>query len=342
MKDRLCLIPYKDIMLDKTYTNIVEYFLRDEPETFPFFRSSGSTFEKGSDFELLSEFVRICKEKDLCGSAVARRFSKIVKKLIGEENVFSMSPDEIWERTSEVLLEDKNKLRATITSSGLESVGASVAIDEEFDAHFACCGAVDISPVLCPFGTDTVSLDTVIKGKKLSEVKNTFYKSLSRYDSVALFFNDFSFEIPNEYSASKSYEKYMLGQPLSYKDTDILKSQLLRMIMLSASESQKEIMMFLPFAPDVRSMGEVSALLDYIDECGIRINATVYAGDAVSLCMAQSIAGKRYKNIIAATGVSGNGIGDIKKEVLTCWGITPPLLENRASLCKTAAGFIRD
>ena len=217
-----------------------------------------------------------------------------------------------------------------------------IIIDEEFDAHFACCGAVDISPVLCPFGTDTVSLDTVIKGKKLSEVKNAFDKSLSRYDSVVLFFNDFSFEIPNEYSASKSYEKYMLGQPLSYKDTDVLKSQLLRMITLSASESQKEIMMFLPLAPDVRSMGEVSALLDYIDECGIRINATVYAGDAVSLCMAQSIAGKRYKNIIAATGVSGNGIGDIKKEVLTCWGITTPLLENRASLCKTAAGFIRD
>ncbi len=340
MKDRLCLIPYRDVILDKTYTNIGEYFLRED-SVKSFLKASGSEFENGSDFELLAEFVRICKEKSLYESALSKRFANVVKKLIGEEKVFFMPPEEIWSRTSKALLEEKNKLRAAIAASGLESVGVSISPSEEFDAHFAQCGKVDISPVLCPFGTNTVSLDTVKTEKELREIGRTFDGNISRYDSIALFFNDFSFEIPNEYSASKAYEKHLLGQSLSYKEIDVLKSQLIRMAVISASESQKEIMIFLPLAPYVRSMGEVSAFIDYIDESNIKANVTFYAGDAVSLCMTQSMTGKCYKNIIAATGVSGNGNVDIQKEILTYWGVGETLSFKQASLCKTAAGFIK-
>ena len=340
MRDRLCLIPYRDIILDKTYTNIGEYFLRGDSAIFRLLRAVGVSPDDRSDFELLSLFLKACNENFLCDSSVGRYFSKVVGKLIGEENVFEISAEELWIRTSDALLEDKNKLRATIASSGLESVGSSIEPYEEFDAHFARCGAVDISPVLCPFGTDNVSLDTIAKVKELSEVKNVFNTNMSRYDSVALFFNDFSFEIPNEYSASKAYEKYILGQTLSYKDADVLKSQLLRMALVSASENKKDVMMFLPLAPDVRSMGEVSALIDYIDESNIKINLTVYAGDAVGVCMAQAIAGNKYKNITAATGVSGNGSCETEKDIVSYWGAGELALERRASLAKTVAHLI--
>ena len=341
MKDKLCLIPYGDIILDKTYTNIGEYFLRAEETTLSFLRAFGSTFEGGSDFELLSEFLKVCKEKDLCDSALAVRFSITVKKLIDAADVFSMSAEEIWTRTSDaLLLEDKNKLRAAIAASGLESVGVSMSADDEFDPHFVRCGKTDISPVFCPFGIESVSLDTIKDAKNLNQIEKKLAESISFCDSIALFFNGFSFEVPNEYSASKTCEKLALGQSLSYKESDILKAQLLRMTALAAAENQKDIMMLLPLAPDVSSMGAVNELLDYIDEIGSRIGITVYAGDAVSLCMARAIAGKKYKNIIAATGVSGNGNEVIQKDILSYWGAKEARIESFASLAKTAAGII--
>ncbi len=340
MKDRLCLIPYRDIILDKTYTNIGEYFLRSDKAVLRVLRSVGVTVDGCSDFELLSLFLKACNENSLCDSSVGKAFAKTVQMLIGAKDAFAMSAEEMWILTSDALLDDKNKLRATIASSGLESVGVSISPDEEFDAHFARCGAVDISPVLCPFGVDAVSLDTLLTAKSLSGVKELLMKNISGYDSIALFFNNFFFEIPNEYSASKAYEKYILGQPLSHKETDILKSQLLRMTVTSAAENKKELMMFLPLAPDVRSMGEVSALLDYIDESNINANVILYAGDAVSLCMAQSIVGKKHKNITAATGLSGNGSSESEKDIASYWGAGELSIERRASLAKAAAHLV--
>ena len=341
MKDRFCFISYDDIVLDKTYTNISEYFLRQNQEVDLLMRWAGSSFEKGSDFELLAEFLRICKEKSLCSSSVGKSFSDIVKKLIGEENAFALPVEELWERTSESLLDDRNKLRATVAMTGLESVGVTVDRIDEFDAHFARCGAVNISPVLCPFGVNGVSLDTFCGVKSLANLEKALTENVSLYESVALFFNNFSFEIPNEYTASKAYEKHLLGQPVSHKETDILKAQLVRMAMVAAAECEKEVMIFLPLAPDVRSMGAVSDMLEYIDESNIKINATVYAADAASLCMAMAISGKKYKNITAATGLSGNGSNASEKDILNYWGAGEITIEKRASLARTAAHLIK-
>ena len=324
-------------MFDKTYTNISEYYLRGDGAVLSLLRSVGQPFEIGSDFDLLTSFLKACREKHLCDSSCGRAFSEIVKKLIGEENAFSLHADEIWMRTSKALLEDENKLRASVASSGLESVGVCVGADDEFDAHFVRCGSVDISPVLCPFGTESVSLDTINKRKSIESI---FDNDIHTSDSIALFFEGFSFEIPNEYSAFKAYEKHMLDQTLSYKEADILKAQLIRQILLLASKNQKETMMFLPSAPDVRAMGEVAALVDYIDESNIKGNVTIYAGDAVGLCMAQSIAGKKRKNITAATGISGNGSCLPDKDIAAYFGVSG--IEKRASLSKTAAGLIKE
>ena len=341
MKDRFCFISYDDIVLDKTYTNISEYFLRQNQEVDLLMRWAGSPFESGSDFELLTEFLRICKERSLCFSSVGKSFSDTVKRLIGEENAFSLPVEELWVRTSEALLDDRNKLRAAIASTGLESIGVAVERIEEFDAHFVRCGAVGVSPIFCPFGTDSVSLDTLCSFKTLNEFNDRLTEDISKYESLALFFNHFFFEIPNEYVASKAYGKHLLGQPVSRKETDILKAQLVRTALVAAAESEKEVMVFLPLAPDVRSMGAVAEMLEYIDESDIKVNATVYAGDAVSLCMARSISGKKYKNITAATGLSGNGSNASEKDILNYWGAGEIAVEKRASLARTAAHLIK-
>ena len=328
MKDRLSLIPYKDIMIDKTYTNISEYFLRGNRQAEMLLRASGMSPQSCSDFELLLAFLDACKETAAFGI-----FSKVVKKLIGKETL-SLSAEELWTKTSEALLDEKNKLRASIASSELESVGISVSAEDEFDAHFARCGRVDISPVFCPFGMDSVSLDTLKKAKNLSDIKDAFGKSVSASDRIALFFDGFSFEEPNEYLASRAYEKHRLGQILSHKENDVLKAQLLRIVICAAAEHQKEVMMFLPYAPDVRAMGEVSALIDYIEECGINADITVFAVDAVSACMAQSIVAKKYKNITAAIGLCDNG-SDAHS-----WGLGDASLKRKASLSRTAATIL--
>ena len=157
--------------------------------------------------------------------------------------------------------------------------------------------------------------------------------------ACALFFEDFCFEKPNEYSASKAYEKYLMGQTILNKEQAVLKSQLLRMAALSAAEAGKEIMVFLPLAPSVSSMGAAAEMLDYIDESllGQKLKVSIFGGDAVSLCMAEAMSAKRYKNITAVTGICGNGsdLPDISSAVY--WGCGERVIENYASLSKTPA-----
>ena len=155
----------------------------------------------------------------------------------------------------------------------------------------------------------------------MSELETKLFKNLSASESCALFFEGFRFVEPNEYTAEKAYAKYRQEQSLSYNEVDILKSQLLRITFMTAAELCKEMMIFLPDAPDVKSMGAVAEMLEYIDKCSIKCNATIFSGDEVSLCMSRAMLGKGYKNITAATGVVGNG----------------SVCDKRASLARTPA-----
>lgn len=326
MTDSLCLIPSCEIMLDRTYTNISEYFLRNDRSVSYFLRTFGAEEKvivgECSDFELLSAFLKICRQNSVEDYSVFKSFCRVVENLVGETDIFDAT--DLWIKTSETLIKEKNKLRATIASSELESIGVPILPNEDFDVHFARCGIVEAKPVLCPFGTNSVSMDTLWKAKNLQELEIKISQKLSASDSCAVFFEGFRFIEPNEYSAEKAYAKYRQEQSLNYNETDILKSQLLRITAKAAEELGKEIMIFLPDAPDVKSMGETAELLEYIDKCGIKCNTTIFAGDKVSLCMSRAMVGKGYKNITAATGFIGNGSIDGK----------------RASLARTPARFL--
>lgn len=338
MEDRLCLIPYSEIEFDKTYTNISEYFLRKN-RSVNLFLATNEADEKivlgqCSDYELLSAFMKISAEKGTDKSAIEHTFARVVSELIGEKIT---DIDDVWIKTSEALI--NKKLRERISFSRAKKIGVPVLPNEYFDEHFVSVKGVDIEPVLCPFGTQNVSLDAFCGNYSLEDIKETIVDQMACSTSVAVFFSGFKFEKPNEYSASKSYEKYRAGQALLNKEQALLTSQLLRMTALSAAEIGKELMIFLPYAPDVVSMGAAAEFLDYIEDSlsNKKLKASVFGGDAVSLCMAEAMSAKRYKNITAVTGICGNGSDMPDLSSAAYWGFGEKTLQNYASLATTPA-----
>ena len=338
MEDRLCLIPYSEIEFDKTYTNISEYFLRGNRAVNLFLATNGAdekiAFGQCSDYELLSAFMKISAEKGTDKSAIENTFYRVVNELIGEKIA---DIDDVWTKTSEALID--KKLRERISFSKAKKIGVPVLPNEYFDEHFVSVKGVDIKPVFCPFGTQNVSHDTFCSDCSLEDIKETIEDQMACSTSIAVFFSGFKFEKPNEYSASKAYEKYRAGQALLNKEQALLTSQLLRTTALSAAEIGKELMIFLPYAPDVMSMGAAAEFIDYIDDSlsNKKLKASVFGGDAVSLCMAESIAGKKYKNITAVTGICGNGSDMPDLSSATYWGFGEKTLQNYASLATTPA-----
>jgi hypothetical protein len=345
MKDKLCLIPYSDIELDKTYTNISEYFLRGNCAVSAFLAASGADdrFICGdcSDFDLLRIFLKACNDENAYASAVAQAFDRVVMSLIGEISAFSIDADTLWMNTSEALTE--NKLRSMLATSGLEEIGVPVLPTESFDSHFSAVKGISLAPVACPLGIKNVSFNTFESAEELSDARDMILDSISAANSCAVFASDLSFEKPNEYTAAKAYEKYLAGQNLLNKEKAILASQLLRITALASSELDREMMIFLPTAPDVKAMGAISEFVDYIDGCDLKnkLKLSVFGGDAVGLCMAASIAGKRYKNITAVTGICGNGSDVSYVDVAKYWGYGVSSIENYASLAKTPALLLR-
>ena len=340
MEDKLCLIPYSEIEFDKTYTNISEYFLRGNRAVELFLAANGAeeraVLGRCSDFELLSAFVKINAEKSGEKASVQNTFDRVINDLIGENSPLSMGAEELWIRTSNALIE--KKLRERVAVSNAKKLGVPLLPNEFFDDHFVSIKGVKLNPVFCPFGIQGVSIDT-FGDVSLAEIEDIIVAQTSEAVASALFFVDFKFEKPNEYSASKAYEKYRTCRTLLNKEKAVLGSQLLRIAALSAAEVGKELLIFLPFAPNVSEMGAAAEMLEYIDESLLsrKLNVSVFGGDAVSLCMAQAIAGKRYKNITAVTGICGNGSDrpDISSAVY--WGCGEKVIRNYASLSKTPA-----
>ena len=304
--------------------------------------STGGADEKAvsgrcSDYELLVAFLRICEKKGIEKAAVVQAFSRVIFELIGERDFASVGSEELWRRTAGALLE--KKLRERIADSIVKMIGIPVLPGEYFDEHFVSVKGKKIRPVFCPFGTESVSLDTMKEENSVGDIEELVEEQMTDSESCALFLSGFSFEKPNEYSATKAYEKYRAGQTLLNKEKDILSSQLLRIAALSTAEAGKELMIFLPFAPDVSSMGAAAELIDYLDDnlSDANLDMTVFGGDAVSICMAEAIAGKRYKNITAVTGICGNGSDRPDLSSAVYWGCGENALKNYASLAKTPA-----
>lgn len=342
-EDKLCLITYNDILNDKRYSNIGEYLLRCSPKVSNFLKNSladdKAVLGECSDFDLLRAFLASAAQEGARGAAVLKSFEHAASKLLGHGDVLLMSAEALWGEALEKLELDKNSTVNAIAASGLDRIGIPVSADELANASGnLLCGSVEINCVGCPFGTKSISFDTIMRKDKLADVYKALSDLSSSVSATALFFDGYSFEKPNEYGASLAYEKLLSERKLSIKENAILSTQLIRAVARTVSDAEGELMMFLPSAPDVRSMGAAQSLLDYLDEDVIEraLRVTVFSCDAVGACMAAAMAGKRYKNITAVTGISGNGSGLPDASASEYWGCGVMSLQCKASLAKNA------
>jgi hypothetical protein len=341
--DRLCLIPYADILNDKQYSNVGEYLLRPSPEVSKFLilSSADDRVVRGecSDFDLLCAFLEAAT---VCGgraSAVVKNFEKAVSRLLGHGSVLSMTADQIWLESLEKLALDENRTVNLIARSGLQKIGIPISV-EDYAKHTKTlfCGDVEMDLVGCPFGTQNVSFDTVDLNCSFEKLCERLFNFASSISKCALFFDDFSFEKPNEYGASIAYEKLSSGQKLSSKESAMLSSQLMRVVSRAVCKSKGELMIFLPAAPNLASMWGAQNFVEYLDDGAIdeKLNVTIFARDAVGACMSAAMAGKRYKKIAAVTGMCGNGSGMPDVSASEYWGCGIMTFSNRASLAANA------
>ena len=344
--DRLCLIPYSDIVNSKQYSNIGEYLLRCSPEVSKFLSlsSNDNRVLRGecSDFDLLCAFLDTASMCEGRVPAAVENFEKALSKLLGHGSVLSMSAEQIWLESLEKLAIEENSTANIIARSGLNKIGVPISAEDlKVYPQKPTCGNVEIDPVGCPFGTKTVSFDTIgsdASFNKLCEGLSDFASSISK---CALFFSGVGFEKPNEYGAEIAYEKLASGHKISQKEALMLSSQLMRVVSRALCKANGELMIFLPAAPDIASMGGAQTLIDYLDDSGIdaNLNITLFARDAVGACMAAAMAGKRYKKIAAVTGICGNGSGLPDASASEYWGCSIMSVRNKASLA-TNAGYL--
>jgi hypothetical protein len=233
-----------------------------------------------------------------------------------------MTAEEIWSLSARILDE---KSADEILGVNVDEIGLPYS-DKLPDR----IGNAGVKRVACPFGIKGMELDThAVEGIE---------RSLSASDSAAVFFGGFEFAIPNEYAAQKAAERLAGGGKLSHKEAPILASQLCRELAIRCADEGRELMAFMPPSPDVRSMGEFAAFLDYADGAikRGRLNITVFASDAVGYCFANSVSAKKYKKITAETGICGNGCGCAGDEDAAYWGVDA-LNVKRASLASSPA-----
>ncbi len=303
--------------------------MRDGDAVRRYLAARGIDVDSGnlSDYELFATvFEQIRTESD---SFAARRIKGAIDGLFGFDTSV-LSVDEIWTRSA-LVLDGKNA--ESLFLCDLETLGMPVIpwINEELPK---AVGKTAIVPKYCPFGISGFDLDSTVK--LASDVRHgEIDPSCS---SVAVFCKGFEFEEPNEYVANKAEEKLREGRTASKKERAILSAQLLRKLTLNCADREKRLMVFLPSAPDVHSMGEFNRFLEYID--GVirteKLSITVYAPDAVGLCFALGLASLPYKKITADTGICGNGCGCAEAEAAAYWGADLTRLK-RASLSSTPA-----
>ena len=323
--DRLCLLPTDKLRSMRPYSNISEYCLRDGDAIEKYFLSRGEKCEIDamSDFELLSRTVELLADDK--ATFVSHRIRDAFNELCLVDT-FEMAAEEIWSLSAEIL----DKMGACeIFDLKADEIG--LPYSENMPKRI---GNTAVKAVACPFGAKKFDLETWIARCGAEETE----KALLSSDSVAIFFGGFEFATPNEYAAQRAIERLSSGGRLSHKESPILGSQLCRELALRCASEGKELMAFMPSSPDVRSMGEFAAFLDYVDGAlrNDSLNVTVFASDAVGFCFANSITSKVYKKITAETGICGNGCGCAGKEDAEYWGVDA-LGVKRASLSSSPA-----
>lgn len=341
--DRLSRIAYEDILKDRQSSNISEYLLRDSAAVRGLLMISSDDKKaisgECSDFDLLRAFLECIRKTEAYGSLSAKYFEKTASGLLGRKDVLSMSAEDIWEESLKRLSSEEMSLDAMISGSGLEKIGIAVTLNESRTVKKSFfCGSTEVTPVVCPFGAENISYETIEKGKIFANLNDILIEPMSDIPEYAVFVNGFIFEKPNEYGAAKAYERLSEGRSLSERDNGLLMTQLMRSIALSLSNVGGELMLFLPSAGGLDHMADTLKLIRYLDDNVLTkaLKLSIFSCDAVSACAAASMSGHRYKNITAVTGISGNGSGLPDALASEYWGVGHLPLEIWASLSKNA------
>ena len=331
-EDMLCLLSAESISSMSSLSNISEYCLRNNSAVKRYLLQKGSAgrYVSGvcSDFELLCEFLRLAREDK--NSGVVKACLHAMEELMGRD-IYRISCDELWKISSEII----ERMYGKSILPGLDRLGMAITCAEEELPKKV--GNTELISVACPAGIGKFDID-------VRNVEGTsFGRLLEKGGKVALFMGGFEFAEPNEYMALRAQDKLLGGSVLSDNERRIFNSQLCRNIFKHCFDAQKDIMIFLPEAPDVHSMGESARLLDYIDRAGFegKVRVSVFAGDAVGLCFASSLLSKKYKNIAADTGICGNGCGIPDADCAEYWGVGH-FPKKRASLAVSPAFLCKD
>ena len=328
-QDLISLLPIEKLKVTRPFSNITEYCLGDKSASEDFLAACGMHEKRA-----LSDFERF---REVWNEAVRRRESRFgsvlhqaVSELLGTD-AHTLSPEEIWSLSADIL---DNLGADKLFSFDLDLLGVALSPGQRSDSLPLRLGKTELCPVACPLGLSRFDPLPSIRLKGYRDFESLW----EGYDSVAIFAKAFVYREPNEYVAMKAYKKLSNAQSLSNTESEVLNSQLCRIVTHSCARKNKSLMIVLPTAPDVTSMGECARLLEYIDGTirEGRLFVTIFAPDAVGLCFAMSIAAREFKNITAVTGICGNGCGTPNDECAEYWGVKS-LPIARASLASTPA-----
>ena len=348
MKDYISLIPPEHIINDKHYGNIADLALRTDilSDYLALCGKGGREKTKSlSDYDILRAFVECVRERGDRSSRAYLYFERVLQNTldVSADDLISgrLSVDELWMDTAEKLVRKENTLRQMICRSTLDSLGVAVE-PWEYKKMPERIGNTRIEPVICPLGVKGYG---VLDNEHFSGLGD-FCRHIDAWSeiggcAVLLGELDFEFEKPNPYTAALAYDKIVKGLPIKTSEQSILKSQLLREVILGLSERGREIFLVLAGASNIKNLYQTEQLIKYIDESAESpVRLTLFARDAVGFSFALSNAAKCHKKITADVAICDSDCYFITESEIGYLGVGG-LPDRRASLASTPAPFGR-
>jgi hypothetical protein len=203
-------------------------------------------------------------------------------------------------------------------------------------------GSTEIHPVICPLGVCGESVLDINEFSGHSDFCR-YIELWAEMGDCAIFIDelDFEFEKPNPYTAALAYDKILKGLPIKRGELNILKSQLLRDVMLGFPEAGREIFLVLSGASNVKNLYQTEQLIEYIDASAkYPISLTLFASDSVGFSFAKATEAKKHEKITVDTAICEIDCHFITDDEAKYLGVGR-LPDKRASLAKTPSPFGR-
>ena len=315
MKDSICLIPPEHFLSDKSYSNVVEFAFRTKIIS-DYLRLSGAESRAsdgvGSDYDILVSLVDSFRKNSDSSSRIYRYFSRVLlecfnidaKRVINRE----ISVDELWKTTSDALMKRENTLWGIISRSELCEICVAAPPFDLYELP-ENIGNVSIKSAVCPLGVNGEGILDTTKTDSFESLRLSIDSAVKRAEKCAVLLCelDFEFAVPNLYTSSIAYDKIKRGLSLRDNEKMMLRTQLLRDVITSCAEHEKELMLVLSDASNVKGMYQTEQLLGYMDDCLQKpISIVMFACDVVGFSFAISHESKRYKKITVEAAIGGN------------------------------------